>query len=90
MFISIDQLPKIEFHTIFVHNYSSVDFILKHFGMRSHRMLWILSRLAGVVRHEAQPSDLQPLAVTISMTFYGIECQNAFIKRLPHIYIARI
>ena len=29
MFISIDQLPKmIEFHTIIVHNYSSVDFIL--------------------------------------------------------------
>ena len=27
MFISIDQLPKmIEFHTIIVHNYSSVDF----------------------------------------------------------------
>ena len=27
MFISIDQLPKIiEFHTITVHNYSSVDF----------------------------------------------------------------
>ena len=29
MFISIDQLPKmIEFHTIIVHKYSSVDFIL--------------------------------------------------------------
>ena len=29
MFISIDQSPKmIEFHTIIVHNYSSVDFIL--------------------------------------------------------------
>ena len=29
MFISIDQLPKmIEFHTIIVHNYSSIDFIL--------------------------------------------------------------
>ena len=29
MFISIDQLPQIiEFHTIIVHNYSSVDFIL--------------------------------------------------------------
>ena len=29
MFICIDQLPKmIEFHTIIVHNYSSVDFIL--------------------------------------------------------------
>ena len=28
MFISIDQLPKrIEFHTIIVQNYSSVDFI---------------------------------------------------------------
>ena len=34
MFISIDQLPKmIEFHTIIVHNYSSIDFILKHFDM---------------------------------------------------------
>ena len=32
MFISIDQLPKIiEFHTIIVHNYSSVDFILIFF-----------------------------------------------------------
>ena len=31
MFISIDQLPKIiEFHTIVVQNYSSVDFILKN------------------------------------------------------------
>ena len=30
MFISIDQLPKmIEFHTIIVYNYSSVDFIFK-------------------------------------------------------------
>ena len=34
MFISIDQLPKIiEFHTIIVHNYSSVDFILILFDM---------------------------------------------------------
>ena len=32
MFISIDQLPQIiEFHTIIVHNYSSVDFILIFF-----------------------------------------------------------
>ena len=30
MFISIDQLPKIiEFHTIVVQNYSSVDFIFE-------------------------------------------------------------
>ena len=34
MFISIDQLPKmIEFHTIIVHKYSSVDFILIFFDM---------------------------------------------------------
>ena len=34
MFISIDQLPQIiEFHTIIVHNYSSVDFILIVLGM---------------------------------------------------------
>ena len=32
MFISIDHLPKmIEFHTIIVHNYSSVDFIKKNY-----------------------------------------------------------
>ena len=36
MFLSIDQLkwPQIiEFHTIIVHNYSSVDFILIFFDM---------------------------------------------------------
>ena len=34
MFISIDQLPKIiEFHTIIVHNHSSVDFIFKKMYM---------------------------------------------------------
>ena len=34
MFISIDQSPKkIEFHSIIVHKYSSVDFILIIFDM---------------------------------------------------------
>ena len=44
----------------------------------------------GCSEARAKRAPYNPLAVTISMTFYGYECHNAFIKRLPHIYIIRI